>query len=67
MLWQQIAPCMETTSKADGYNWAQSPNYIKIINWGRIECYSAISMRSENMPGKIPADKSGSTVELNNI
>lgn len=29
--------------------------------------YSAISMGSENMPGKIPADKSGLRVELNNI
>lgn len=29
--------------------------------------YSAISMGSENMPGKIPADKSDSRVELNNI
>lgn len=33
----------------------------------QMEPHSVINMVNENMPCKIPADKSGSTVELNNI
>ena len=73
MLWQQIAPWWKTTREVYGkkLNTDLKLHKTQKEKKKKVEISSVVcsqqSVVSENMTRKIPADKSGSRVELNNI